>query len=473
MVPFLDIPRRARFNPLSLPGLAAWYDASDAATVLTQVGGGTNFVAASSQRLSVNTNASLQVGSGDFTVSAWVRFTSLPVSDADLVSKRNNNFNESEYTVYYRSANGRLTINAGGSGNLASSAAVISAGVWYHVTAGVSAGNSFIYVNNGDLATAVAPPPTVTPPLSFGGRWNNSALFTGDLDEITFHKRVLTADERTFLFNSGAGRTYAEAPASLKTDLVSWWSMNAPATGDWLDQHGTNHLTPSASRPTATTGVTFNVAQDGQTVRRWLDKSGAGRHLEQTDLTLQPEFTNATTGLTFDGNNDSMAASAFSINVRRTVFMVVTSTSTAAQVLMETSANANNNNFAFVISVDSATAISGNTRRAVGPPVQYIGGTYTTRQSGKILLTNGSDTTQASQYMRQNGVGLTKAAPPNAGDTTDSSGNFALNIGSRNGASLFLNGIISEIIIANSFLDSATVARTEAYLARKWGVTLP
>jgi hypothetical protein len=213
-------------------------------------------------------------------------------------------------------------------------------------------------------------------------------------------------------------------------------------------------------------------AQDGQTVRRWLDKSGNNRHLEQGDIVLQPEFTNAATGLTFDGANDSMAASAFSINVRRTVFMVVTSTSTAAQILMETSANANLNNFAFVIAIDSATTIGGNTRRGAGPPVQYIGGSYTTRQSGKILLTNGSDTTQASQYMRQNGVALTKAAPPNAGDTTDSAGNFALNIGSRNGASGFTNGVISEIIIANSFLDSATVAKTEAYLARKWGVTL-
>jgi len=37
MLPFLDVPR-PRFNPLRLPGLAAWYDAADSSTVLTTVG---------------------------------------------------------------------------------------------------------------------------------------------------------------------------------------------------------------------------------------------------------------------------------------------------------------------------------------------------------------------------------------------------------------------------------------------------
>jgi hypothetical protein len=83
--------------------------------------------------------------------------------------------------------------------------------------------------------------------------------------------------------------------------------MNAPASGNWLDQHGTNHLTPSASRPTATEGVTFAAAADGQTVRRWLDKSGNLRHLDQATLANQPTLTNASTGLTFNGISSFLA----------------------------------------------------------------------------------------------------------------------------------------------------------------------
>jgi hypothetical protein len=35
---FFDPPLRSSFSPAKLPGLAAWYDASDSATVLTSIG---------------------------------------------------------------------------------------------------------------------------------------------------------------------------------------------------------------------------------------------------------------------------------------------------------------------------------------------------------------------------------------------------------------------------------------------------
>jgi len=35
-------------------------------------------------------------------------------------------------------------------------------------------------------------------------------FFDGLIEEVAFYKRVLTAAERTWLYNSGAGRAYAE-----------------------------------------------------------------------------------------------------------------------------------------------------------------------------------------------------------------------------------------------------------------------
>jgi hypothetical protein len=53
-----------------------------------------------------------------------------------------------------------------------------------------------------------------------------------------------------------------------------------PGLAAWYD---------ASDSSTVLTTVSPDVpATDGQTVRRWLDKSGAGRHLNQTDLALQP-----------------------------------------------------------------------------------------------------------------------------------------------------------------------------------------
>jgi hypothetical protein len=286
--------QNALWSPLRLPGLAAWYDAADSSTVLTQVGGATNFVNANSQQLSVASNASLQTGDVDYTVCGWVNQTvALP---QNVIGVWNLTGDQRQWRVNFNGS--QLTFQVTESGTFASARTLSitqGAGWCFFCASHNAAANtiSFSINNSAPITTSCSVGFTSLAGLFIGSTNGIAEHLDGSIDEITFHKRVLTADERTWLYNSGAGRTYAEAPDSLKTNLVSWWSMNAPATGDWLDQHGSNHLTPSASRPTATTGVTFNVAQDGQTVRRWLDKSGNGRHLDQATLANQPTFAAA------------------------------------------------------------------------------------------------------------------------------------------------------------------------------------
>jgi hypothetical protein len=77
------------------------------------------------------------------------------------------------------------------------------------------------------------------------------------------------------------------SPASLP-GLAAWYDASDPAT--------------------VLTTVSPDVpASNGQTVRRWLDKSGNGRHLNQADLTLQPVY-DSDGFLQGDGLNDVMSA---------------------------------------------------------------------------------------------------------------------------------------------------------------------
>jgi hypothetical protein len=53
-------------------------------------------------------------------------------------------------------------------------------------------------------------------------------------------------------------------------------------------------------------------------------------------------------------------------------------------------------------------------------------------------------------------------------NNTNAFGNLALNIGSRNAASLWYKGDIAEIIIYNRALTSTEIARINSYLLNKW-----
>jgi hypothetical protein len=315
----------------------------------------------------------------------------------------------------------------------------------------------YVSVNNGTVyesAGTLASPLQSNYPLSLGALTATSSFLNGSMDEVTYHKRVLTADERTWLYNSGAGRTYSEADASLKTSLVSWWSMNAPASGNWLDQHGTNHLTPSASRPTATEGVTFNNATDGQTVRRWLDRSGNSRHLDQATLANQPTLTsggaNGNLFLAFDGAGDTMTSTIASIPqpwIACFVFRKVVG-SGSAQVLLRF-----NSPFPFFVGRADFDNSNGKLLSSYGTNRRIEASAFLTTWRAGVAIANGS-----GSFMRIDGTDYTYM--------TGSPGTAA-----ATGVSDICSACqaeVSEIILVGS-ATTADVYKLSKYLARKYG----
>ena len=49
-----------------------------------------------------------------------------------------------------------------------------------------------------------------TYPLTIGADWDPAYVFNGRVDEVALYKRVLSANERGWLYNGGLGRTYSE-----------------------------------------------------------------------------------------------------------------------------------------------------------------------------------------------------------------------------------------------------------------------
>jgi hypothetical protein len=180
------------------------------------ISNGGAFVVADQTSLSHVNDAVLQMGDIDFTLTAWAN-PSTTTGFPAVVSK-DNSAGTRDYMIqigYPTTAKFgfQVALAAGGTKNVANTLA-LSTGQWYFVVAwhDATADKIYLQVNNGtpaELATtgALASPSTNTFRIgAYGGSDNN--WWGGTIDEVGIWKRVLTATERTALYNGGAGFTY-------------------------------------------------------------------------------------------------------------------------------------------------------------------------------------------------------------------------------------------------------------------------
>jgi hypothetical protein len=181
-------------------------------------------------------NPDLSVGNLDFTWAFWVKFTSLAnniiISKFRIGAADNNGC---EYRIW-RGSSGRFEFDIGN--NVASNSAVTSVtfgtpstGNWYYVVAWHDSVNNRHGISVNDLSDTIG--------FSAGGFngdgvfylgtqfnliGNNTFHLNGAIDEVGFWKRVLTAAERTELYNMGNGRdyTYIVTPQSAVTAIDNY-----------------------------------------------------------------------------------------------------------------------------------------------------------------------------------------------------------------------------------------------------------
>lgn len=174
------------------------------------ISNGADFIPANSEYLSHTSNASLQTGDIDFTFAAWFKIDDL---NTRAIISKDDGLGTRDYRITYLAGALRFYVNASGATQVASAAA-ISTGTWYYVVAwhDASANTINIQVNNGtvDSAGIGALSAASTNPFLIGANTVGSAtnFWDGLIDEVGFWKRVLTSDERTSLYNSGAGLAY-------------------------------------------------------------------------------------------------------------------------------------------------------------------------------------------------------------------------------------------------------------------------
>lgn len=169
---------------------------------------------ANSEYLSRADEAAFELGSGDYTFAGWWKSPSSFTQYYGILGKGNSAGNRS-YSLLTDLGNSNkiswvYSTDGTAFGLLAWSAAP-STSTWYFIVARRSGGTLYLSVDNGtEVSVAWAPayydgthPFTLAGSLWEGVEWGEDLY-----DEWGYWSRSLTADEITYLYNGGNGRTY-------------------------------------------------------------------------------------------------------------------------------------------------------------------------------------------------------------------------------------------------------------------------
>lgn len=211
----------------SRAGSHAGLTLTDENTVLSTTGKvyalAADFDSASNERLSRLDEASLSTGNIDFTIACWAQFESKGANRTLAAKADNGGAGNVEWSLIFYNGQDRINFQVNsGAGFLnkteikADNFASPPLSTWFFVVGwhDATADTINIQVNDGTANSA---------PYTFGCYDNAAPFVIGDsgflefwnglIGPVMFWKRVLTASERTTLYNGGNGLTYAQLVA--------------------------------------------------------------------------------------------------------------------------------------------------------------------------------------------------------------------------------------------------------------------
>lgn len=178
------------------------------------IGNAVRVVRENSQYLDAPITPRLQTGDVDFAVSLFMRVLSTSGGGTAVISVYNGSVVESSWAIYMPLLGWVNALTVTGSTQVVGTAVSISMLAWNHVVFWkvTSTGQAYLAVNDGTPSEwhAGLQNPGNTPFVIGRNPFAGAAGYvTADLDLVyIFKNRVLTAADRTALYNGGAGRAY-------------------------------------------------------------------------------------------------------------------------------------------------------------------------------------------------------------------------------------------------------------------------
>ena len=192
-------------------------DTGTTASAVGKVSNAGDFVPADNNYLSIADNASLSFADEDFALCAWVRLDAIP-GNMRIAGKYDSGAGNREYQLYYVGALARFRFTVSSNGVLATGvdADTLGApalGTWYFIVCWHdSVANTInIQVNDGaadSAAHATGCNDNISPFAIGADPVGPAGVLDCRVDEAALWRRVLTASEKTALYNAGVGIGY-------------------------------------------------------------------------------------------------------------------------------------------------------------------------------------------------------------------------------------------------------------------------
>jgi hypothetical protein len=135
------------------------------------------------------------------TITAWVRFSSLPGDvDQRFISKATDTSEQGHYWMLGQMGNRlRFRLKAGGTTTtLIASSGNLAVGTWYHTAAVYDGSTMRLYLNGaevGSTSKSGAVNTSTSVPVNIGRSPDGSNFFRGSMDAVRLYNRALTASE--------------------------------------------------------------------------------------------------------------------------------------------------------------------------------------------------------------------------------------------------------------------------------------
>lgn len=207
------------------------------------------------------------ISTDDFTFAGWVKWAYIGNTGAPIF--------ENGKIVFRTASSSRLSFSSNYSNFITTPLATFRAGEWVHVIATRSGTSGSIYINNVLMTTGTAGTPTAgTGNVTVGATIAGATTFRGNMNDLYFYNRVLTSDEREYLYKN----------KQVPTDgLLAYYKA---------DHGGSNLIDSSVNGRNMTGSTTMLWSTDTRSKERKLVN---GNLLKNGDFRYQPPFTAATT----------------------------------------------------------------------------------------------------------------------------------------------------------------------------------
>ena len=218
----------------------------------------------------------------------------------------------------------------------------------------------------------------------------------------------------------------------------------------WLDAMDANSIFADIEMTT--------VAQNGEAVSGWRDKSGNNNNALQSNGAVAPAKT--TNGVQTNGTNKYLAIPSISEGDQFTIFCVVTPNDVANSWRTFLGHETYGTNIGWFMWTNAANSV------AYSKPTGFT--VYTSNDTTRKILTFGKDTNTG--YIYKNGVLESSASQPSYNQS-----NVSLTIGCRHsndGSSVvdYVAATFHEIAIFSRWLTDTERSEMNEYMASKWGI---